>query len=392
MDILIIAAGIIIALMFNFVNGLNDAANNIAPAIATRALSPIQAIALAGIFNFLGPIVFSTAIAKTIGKGIVDPTFLTIHVILIGLIGAVLWVFSCSMFGIPVSSSHALVGGILGSGIAAGGITAILWPDIYTVKFLLLAMMIGGIISATILVAIKTKKEEDWRRTLVLGFLTGVSLIVPILMVTGVVEIKGIFAIVIFIIISPTLGFIAAYFFALLIMRFFRNKNPVRLNSGFNRLQILSVAFQSIGHGANDAQNAMGVITAMLVAAGILSEFVVPLWVIIASCAAIAIGTLAGGWRVIDKMAKRITKIRPYQGFSASVASGGVLALMTSFGVPVSTTHAITGSIMGVGSTRGYNAVKWGVVREIVAAWVLTIPASSFVSGCCYLIYSSMFM
>ena len=202
-------------------------------------------------------------------------------------------------------------------------------------------------------------------------------------------EIKGILAVVIFIVVSPVLGFIAAFLLGILIMRILRNSNPGRVNRGFRPLQILAGAWQSAGNGANDAQNAMGMITAMLFAAGIISVFEVPLWVIISSCLAISLGTLLGGWRVIDKMAHKITKIRPYQGFSASVAGGAVLSLMTSFGVPVSTTHAISGSIMGAGSTRGYSsAVRWNNVRNIVMAWLITIPASAFLSGIVFLIIS----
>ncbi|HDR72806.1 MAG TPA: inorganic phosphate transporter [Methanoculleus sp.] len=392
MDILVIAAGILLALLFNFVNGLNDAANSIATVIATKALSPFKAVVLASFFNLVGPLVFTTAIAKTIGKGIVDPLFLTPHVLLAAMFGAVLWVFLSSWFGIPVSSSHALIGGLLGAGAAVGGAEAILWPAVELVRQVVVYALLGGVLVAAAYGLLRWWKDGEWKNTVGIGFVTGVSLTVPLLIITGLVEIKGIFAVVLFILVSPMLGFVAAFVFGLLIMRVFSSANPTRLNRAFKPLQIVAGSFQAIGHGSNDAQNAMGVITAILVSAGILSDFTVPLWVILVSCGAIALGTLLGGWRVVDKMANKITKIRPYQGFSASTAGGGVLSLMTAFGVPVSTTHAMTGSIMGVGSTRGYSAVKWGIVREIVAAWILTIPASAVVAGICYILYASVLL
>ena len=392
MEIFVIIVGIVLALLFNFVNGLNDAANSIATIIATKALSPLKAVILASFFNLVGPLVFTTAIAKTIGKGIVDPFFLTPHVLLAAMFGAVLWVFLSSYFGIPVSSSHALIGGLLGAGIAVGGFGAVLWPAAELVRQVIVYGIIGGILFAIVYSALRYWKDGEWKNTAGISFIAGISLTIPILIITGVAEIKGILAVVIFILVSPMLGFLSAFVFGLLIMRVFSASNPTRLNRAFKPLQIVAGSFQAIGHGSNDAQNAMGVITAILVSAGLLSDFTVPLWVILVSCGAIALGTMLGGWRVVDKMANKITKIRPYQGFSASAAGGGVLSLMTAFGVPVSTTHAMTGSIMGVGSTRGYSAVKWGIVREIVAAWILTIPASALVAGSCYIIFEGVLL
>ncbi|NYT05593.1 MAG: inorganic phosphate transporter [Methanomicrobiales archaeon] len=392
MEIIIIAAGIFIALAFNFVNGLNDAANSIATVVATRALSPIRAVLLASVFNMLGPFIFSTAIAKTIGKGIVDPAFMTPHLLLTGLMGAVLWVLLSSYFGIPVSSSHALIGGLVGAGIAAGGAATVLWPDIAVVETLLTFMVAGGVLGAILYAWYHRRIGDDWKNTLGIGFLVGMSLIVPLLIMSDTLEIKGILAVVVFIVVSPMLGFLAAYTFGMLLMHLLRSTHPAKLNRAFKPLQIVAASFQAIGHGSNDAQNAMGVITAMLVAGGILSDFTVPFWVIVVSCLAIALGTAFGGWRVVEKMATKITKIRPYQGFCASTAGGGVLSMMTAFGVPVSTTHAMTGSIMGVGATRGYSAVKWGIVREIVAAWILTIPAAAVVSWGCYLAYEALLL
>ncbi|MBN1432791.1 MAG: inorganic phosphate transporter [Methanomicrobiaceae archaeon] len=389
MEMMIIFAGIILALLFNFVNGLNDAANSIATVIATRALTPLQAVGLAAIFNMIGPFLFSTAIAKMIGKGIVDSSLLSPSLVFAAMFGAVLWVFVSSVFGIPVSSSHSLVGGVLGAGIAMGGISVILWPSLNTVEMLILYTIAGTILITIVFSALLAILDEDWRRYLAFAILSGIAVTIPALIITGTLEIKGILAVVIFIVVSPVLGFIAAFLLGILIMRLLRNSNPGRVNRGFRPLQIIAGAWQSVGHGANDAQNAMGMITAMLFAGGMISVFEVPLWVIISSCLAISLGTLLGGWRVIDKMAHKITKIRPYQGFSSAMAGGAVLSLMTSFGVPVSTTHAISGSIMGAGSTRGYSSsVRWNNVREIVMAWLITIPASAFISGIVFLIIS----
>ena len=393
MDLLIIGLGIFLALAFNFVNGLNDAANSIATIIATKSLCPLKAVLLAAFSNLLGPLLFSTAIAATIGTGIVSPGFMTTHMLLAGMLGAVIWVFVTSMLGIPVSSSHALIGGLLGAGIAAAGVGAILWPAWDLVVTIGLAMIVGGTCSVLIYIAISMLLKGKWKGNTFLAFLVGVTIIVPALIISGSIEISGILAVVVFIVISPMLGLILSFLIGLVIMHLGKNQNPSLLNAVFKPLTILAGSFQAVGHGANDAQNAMGIITAMLVAGGVLSEFSVPIWVILASCGAISLGTLLGGWRVIDKMANKITKIRPYQGFSASMAGGLVLSVMTSLGVPVSKTHAITGAIMGAGATRGYSsAVRWGVVREIVAAWVLTIPATAVVTWILYVLYASVFL
>ncbi|MBP2132173.1 PiT family inorganic phosphate transporter [Methanomicrobium sp. W14] len=393
MDIIVIVLGIFLALMFNFVNGLNDAANSIATVVATKALTPFKAVLMASVFNMLGPFLFSTAIAKTIGKGIVESSFLTTHLILAAMVGAVIWVFFASYFGIPVSSSHALVGGLVGAGIVMGGMSVIIWPDLTTVLMLLIYAVAGGLIVSAVFAVACVRNNDDWKRYLGFSFLTGIALTVPLLMITGTLSVTGIFAVIIFIVVSPMLGMISAFLLGVVIMRIFRNKSPHKIERGFRPFQVVAGAFQAIGHGANDAQNAMGMITAMLFAAGVISAFEVPLWVIVSSCLAISLGTLLGGWKVIDKMANKITKIRPYQGLSASFSGSGVLALMTSFGVPVSTTHAISGSIMGAGMTRGYtSAVRWNSVREIIAAWFLTIPCAAIVSGIVYFIYASVML
>jgi len=380
MDPLVIA-GIVLALLFNFVNGMNDAANSIATIVATRVLSPLKAVLMAAFFNLIGPLVFTTAVAKTIGNGIVDPMFLTTSVLLIGLFVAVLWVFLSSCLGIPISATHALVGGLTGSAAAYAGFGVIVLPSVGTITGLFMYIAIGAIIGMVIFAIIRISAQEDAMLPFIAqGAFAGAVLSVPVVIITGLLKISGLFAILVFIVISPLLGFISAYLISLVFIRHFRNANPKKMNFLSKKLQIVSASFYSLGHGSNDAQNAMGIITAFLIAGGILSEFIVPVWVILLSCAAIALGTLIGGWEVVKTMAKRITNLRPYQGFCAETSGGVVLSFITSFGVPVSTTHAITGAIMGVGATRGTSAVQWGIVRRIVTAWVLTIPIT-FVTG-----------
>jgi len=388
----IVIAGIFLALLFNFVNGLNDAANSIATVVATRVLTPFQAVLMAAFFNMAGPFIFTTVVAKTIGKGIVESGFLTTEVILVGMSAAVFWVFISSYAGIPISASHALVGGLIGSAIAFGGIGSVLWPSTDLFLRAVTIAAVGGICGAFVLsLAARSKGEENWPEYTALGALCGMSIVIPTGVITGVLPVSGILAIIIFIVVSPTLGMISAYLLGMVIIRLFRNANSKWMNMIFSKLQIFSAAFYSIGHGSNDAQNAMGVITALLVAAGILSEFIVPAWVIIISGLAIALGTFLGGWRVVETMGKKITKLRPYQGFCAETGGGVVLSFVTAFGVPVSTTHAISGSIMGVGATRGYSAVQWGIVRRIVAAWVLTIPLTATCSFATFLAYRAIF-
>ncbi len=387
----IVILGIALALLFNFSNGLNDAANSIATIIATKALTPLQAVLLAGVFNLLGPLLFTTAIAATIGRGIVDPGILTPTLILVALVGAVIWVFITSFLGIPVSSSHALIGGLLGTGIAAAGTGAVLWPSLDMIEQVLFYGLTGAVLGAAVTGVVAYRRGDFKPWNLLLGGLIGVTAVIPFAMATGLLKISGILGILIFIVVSPTLGFVVAFGLSTVVVNVFRNYHPRRLSSLFRNLQIFSGSFQAIGHGANDAQNAMGIITAMLLAGGLIAEFSVPLWVILTSSLAMSVGTLLGGWRVIDKMANKITRIRPYQGFAASATAGSVLSLMTIFGISVSTTHATTGAIMGVGATRGYSAVKWGVVREIVTAWILTIPAAAIVAGLCYVVGQAVF-
>lgn len=388
----IVIAGVFLALLFNFVNGLNDAANSIATVVATRVLTPLQGVLMAACFNMVGPFIFTTVVAKTIGKGIVASGFLTTEVILVGMCAAVLWVFLSSVAGIPISASHALVGGLMGSAIAFGGIGSVIWPssDLFIRAVIMAAA--GGVLGAFILsLAAREKGEENWPEYTALGALCGISLVIPAGVITGFLPVSGILAVLIFIVVSPILGMMAAYTLGMAVIRLFRNANAKWMNFTFSKLQVFSAAFYSMGHGSNDAQNAMGVITALLVAAGLLSEFVVPAWVIIASGLAIALGTFMGGWKVVETMGKKITKLRPYQGFCAETGGGVVLSFVTAFGVPVSTTHAISGSIMGVGATRGYSAVQWGIVRRIVAAWILTIPLTAICAFAGFMVYRAIF-
>jgi PiT family inorganic phosphate transporter len=385
----LLITGIVLALVFNFVNGLNDAANSIATVVATRVLTPLQAVLLAAFFNMVGPLVFTTVVAKTIGKGIVSPGFMTTQVILIGLFSAVLWVIISSYSGIPISASHAIVGGLIGSAVAFTGLQGILWPAAGTVIWLAVYASVGAAAGGLILAVLGyLKGEENLYPVIGLGALCGLALIIPLVTITRILPVSGILAIIIFIVVSPVIGLLAAFLISILVVRLFRDRNSRTMNYLFRKLQLLSAAFYSIGHGSNDAQNAMGVITAILVAGGLLSEFVVPLWVIIISSSAIALGTFLGGWRVVETMATKITKLRPYQGFCAETGGGIVLAFVTAFGIPVSTTHAISGSIMGVGASRGYSAVQWGVVRRIVAAWILTIPLTAIFAYAAFLFSS----
>ena len=381
----IILVGIILALLFNFVNGMNDATNSIATVVTTRVLTPIKAVTMAAFFNLIGPLLFTTAVAKTIGKGIVDPIYLTPFVIVIGVLVAVLWVYFSTHLGIPISATHALVGGLVGSAAAYAGIGVIILPSIDTIIGLFYYAAIGAIIGMIVCFLIgRVTKEEAMFLFLVQGALFGAVLAVPVAIITGLLKISGLFAIVVFIVLSPLLGFIITYILSLLFIRRFRNSDPKKMNFLSKKLQVVSAAFYSIGHGSNDAQNGMGVITAILVAGGILTEFIVPVWVILLSCAAMALGTLLGGWAVVKTMGQRITHLRPYQGFCAETSGGVVLTFITAFGVPVSTTHAITGAIMGVGATRGSSAVQWGTIRTIVTAWIITIPITAISSYVCF--------
>ncbi|HKI03975.1 MAG TPA: inorganic phosphate transporter [Thermoanaerobaculia bacterium] len=317
---------ILVALTFDFLNGFHDAANSIATVVSTRVLSPQKAVAWAAFFNFVAAFVLGTHVAKTIGNGMIDLSVVTQEVILAGLIGAVAWNLITWYYGLPVSSSHALIGGYAGAAIAKAGFGAILL--------------------------------SGWTKTLV------------------------------FIVLAPMIGMLLGFFLMVLVTWIVRHWRPSRVDRRFRGLQLLSAAAYSLGHGGNDAQKTMGIITGLLVTSGALATFEVPLWVILLSHAAIALGTLFGGWRIVKTMGTKITKLQPIGGFSAETAGAITLVGATLAGIPVSTTHTITGAIIGVGSTRRLSAVKWGVAGRIVWAWVLTIPISAAISAAAYLVVS----
>ena len=325
--LMLVVFAVILALIFDFGNGLNDAANAIATVVATRALPLWGAVILAAIGNFAGVFIFGVAVATTMAKGLVDPSTVTVYVILGGLVGTTLWVYLASFKGIPVSASHSLIGGFIGAALAKAGIESL--------------------------------------------------------------KLAGISKVLIFIVVAPVLGMIGGFLFFALIMWIFRRVDPRKMNKWFRRLQLISASSYAVTHGANDAQKTMGIIALLLFISGFLGEeFYVPLWVIMASYTAIALGTLAGGWRVIKTMGVRLTKLRPVHGFCAESAGSLVLAFTSITGIPVSTTHVIAGSIMGVGATRRLSAVRWTIAKKIVWAWILTIPAAATVSGVSYFFIS----
>ncbi len=306
---------IIVALVFDFVNGFNDAANSVATVIGTRVLKPIYAVALSAAANFIGPFVFGVAVAATIAKGIVSPEDITVYMIIGGLAGAISWSVICTMLGLPISNSHSLIGGIMGAGIAGLGFEKLILDGLVKVGIGIIASPIGGMI---------------------IGFLLAGAIIT-----------------------------------------FFAKHHPARVNKTFGRLQLISSAWFALTHGANDGQKVMGIIVLILFAEGIITEFEVPLWVIFAAATAIGLGTFAGGYKVIRTLGFRITRLRPYQGFAAETGGGIILAIFATLGIPASTTHAITGSIMGAGAVRRKWAVRWKLGRQIVFAWLITIPGSA---------------
>jgi inorganic phosphate transporter, PiT family len=320
---LTIVALIGVALLFDFLNGLHDAANSIATVVSTRVLSPQMAVVWAAFFNFIAFLFFSHAVANTIGKGIIDPAIVTPAVIFGALMGAIVWNLLTWMLGIPSSSSHALVGGLVGSGVAAGGFSVVVaWGVIKTALFIFLA---------------------------------------------------------------PIFGMAMAIVLVMLTSWLFKPVSASTSDRVFRRLQLVSAAAYSLGHGANDAQKTMGIITVLLFSQGLLhGEFAVPFWVVITCQAAMGLGTLMGGWRIVHTMGSKITRLTPHQGFCAETGGAIMLFGATAFGIPVSTTHTITGAIMGVGAARRASAVRWGVAGNIVVAWFLTIPAAALVAALFY--------
>jgi PiT family inorganic phosphate transporter len=320
----VVIALIGIALAFDYINGFHDAANSIATVVSTRVLSPGKAVIWAAFFNFVAAFAFGTAVASTVGKGMIDISVVTFGVIFAGLCGAIAWDLITWWLGLPTSSSHALIGGYAGAAVTKAGLVAV-----------------TGCAGCV----------RGWTKTLS------------------------------FIVLSPMIGLAAGLILMVAIYWICRRMTPGRVDRWFRRLQLFSAALFSLNHGANDAQKTMGIITTVLVAGGYLKTFEVPFWVILAAHTAIGLGTLAGGWRIIHTMGARITKLQPVNGFAAETGAAGAIFVATALGIPVSTTHAITGSIVGVGATRRLSAVRWGVAGRILWAWVLTIPAAAAVGA-----------
>ncbi|MFB5631218.1 MAG: anion permease [Nitrosopumilaceae archaeon] len=303
------------ALVFDFVNGFNDSANSVATVIGTRVLTPIQAVSLSAIANFVGPFVFGVAVATTIAKGIVSPDDITIYMIIGGLGGAITWSTVCTVFGLPISNSHSLIGGIIGAGIAGLGFEKLVFDGLTKVFAGIVIAPIGGIIFG--------------------------------LLITS------------------------------LIITVFARHRSAQVNHAFGKLQIISSAWFALTHGANDGQKTMGIIVLILFSAGMIPEIEMPIWVIFAAATAMGLGTFFGGYKVIKTLGLKITRLRPYQGFAAETGGGVMLAIFATLGIPASTTHAITGTIMGSGAARRKFAVRWKVSRQIIFSWFITIPGAA---------------
>jgi PiT family inorganic phosphate transporter len=310
---------VVVALIFDYINGFHDAANSIATVVSTRVLTPGKAVMWAAFFNFAAAFGFGTAVAKTVGSGMIDITIVTHAVILAGLTGAIVWDLITWYYGLPTSSSHALIGGYAGAAIAKAGTGALI--------------------------------ASGWTKTLI------------------------------FIVLAPIIGLTLGFSLMVILYWTFRNFSPFRVDFWFRKLQLVSAALYSLGHGANDAQKTMGIIAGALFAGGLIDEFRIDMWVVLSAHAAIALGTLSGGWRIIHTMGNKITRLQPVGGFAAETAGAISLFTATSLGVPVSTTHTITGAIVGVGSVRRWSAVRWGLAGRIVWAWVLTIPAAAMIAA-----------
>ncbi len=324
---LLVALIVVVALVFDYINGFHDAANSVATIVATRVLTPFQAVLWAAFFNFVAAFSFETGVAKTVGSGMVELSVVTPYVILAALVGAIVWDLITWWVGLPTSSSHALLGGFAGAAMAKVSMTK----------------GVEHMFSALI--------AEGWIKTLI------------------------------FIVVAPVLGLTLAYLMMVAVFWLFRKSTPARMDKYFRKLQLVSAAVFSFSHGTNDAQKTMGIITGVLVSAGYLKTFHVPLWVLLSAHAAIALGTLSGGWRIVHTMGGRLTRLKPRGGFCAETAAAISILLPTYMHMPVSTTHVIAGAIAGVGSIQRLKAVRWGIAQNIVWAWVLTIPAAAFVGS-----------
>jgi inorganic phosphate transporter, PiT family len=326
--IIFVGVIILIALAFDFTNGIHDAANSVATIVSTRTLTPRQAVLWAAFFNFVAFLIFGTGVAKTIGSGMVDIKNVTPLVILAGLTGAILWNLFTWYLGLPTSSSHALIGGYAGAAVAKSGFGVII---------------LGG-----------------WYKT------------------------------ILFIALAPIIGLILGVVLMIIVSWIVHRRSVNTVNYWSRRMQIVSAALYSLGHGSNDAQKTVGIITGLLLSAGFISSFQIPLWVILAAYSSIALGTMMGGWRIVRTMGQKITRLKPLDGFCAETASAGSIFLATFLGVPVSTTHVITGAVSGVGAARRFSGVRWGVTLRIVWAWLFTIPVAAFVGAIVYLVLNEL--
>jgi PiT family inorganic phosphate transporter len=319
-----------LALIFDFLNGFHDSANAIATVVSTKVLSPIAAVLLASFFNFIAFTVFPLKVAHTISNGVVDPDIINLTVVASALVAAIIWNLATWWLGLPSSSSHTLVGGLVGAAFTHAGLSSII--------------------------------------------------------------ISGLIKIVLFIFIAPILGMVMSYIISTIVVWLSRKQTPLGIDSMFRRLQILSASAFSLGHGGNDAQKSMGIIWAALIVTGLATkEDNISLWIILSCQSAIAFGTLFGGWRIVKTMGQKITKLKPFEGFCAEASGTLTLFAATHFGIPVSTTHTITGAIIGVGARKGLSAVRWGVTRKIFWAWLLTIPVSAAIGSIVYYFFSLTF-
>jgi PiT family inorganic phosphate transporter len=381
----LVLAGIAIALLFNFMNGANDTSGQLATVIATRSLKAWQAVLLAAICNFAGPFLLTSAIARTIGTGILAPGALGVQVLVAGLVAAVILVFIATVWGFPLSSSHALVGGLVGAGLVEGGAAALLLPPAGVVGMCVITGILGAAAGFLMMWRAARWSGGDPHRLAISGAALGLPGGIAVLAVSGLIPVDGLLAIILFIVVAPALGFLVGFSLDVIISHLFRYSRQSRVRRIFRPAQVITSALQAVAHGSNDGQHAIGIIAALLLASGEEPVFQIPLWVIVAGAAAIAAGTSVGGWRVIDRVGRRITRIRPYQGFAAS-ASGSVVVVMTTVaGVPISSTNAMNSAIVGVGATRGWKAVRWDTVRTIVMTWLCTIPLAAGLSACIYL-------
>jgi PiT family inorganic phosphate transporter len=321
-----------IALVFDFINGFHDAANSVATIVATRVLTPFQAVVWAAFFNFVAAFTFGTKVANTVGQGFVDLSFVTPYVILAGVMGAIIWDLLTWWLALPTSSSHALIGGYAGAALARVGLNRGLGHSFQ-------ALTSGG-----------------WSLTLAFIFL------------------------------APLIGLVVAYTLMVVVHWLFRRSSPSRMDFFFRRFQLVSAAAFSLSHGTNDAQKTMGIITSLLVVSGFQKDFQVQIWVILAAYAAIGLGTLSGGWRIVHTMGGRLTRLKPRSGFCAETGAAGAVLFATHLGLPVSTTHAIAGAIAGVGSIYRLKAVRWGIAANIIWAWILTIPAAAVIAWLTFLV------